>query len=313
MQAVKLTENGKAAGIIQRKTVMQVVSYNIQFGTGRDGQVDLARIADTVRGADLIALQEVERHAKRTAMADQAAVLAGLLDEYYWVYGPGMDLSADVMGPGGLPYHRRRQFGNMLLSKTPILTARNHLLPKMGTLAQFSLQRCALEGVIHSPKGKALRAISVHLSHLSDADREPQVARLLEIHHRAYHEGPGWCGSEVKEAFSEGLEAAPMPREAIIMGDFNFTWRSTLYSRIAGPLSDAYGRMPYRDGLVDTWVATGHREDEGCTCHSGSIADGERIDYCFISSDLLGHLRKAWIDNETVGSDHQPIWTELDL
>ena len=38
---------------------MQIVSYNIQFGTGRDEKVDLARIADTVRGADLIALQEV--------------------------------------------------------------------------------------------------------------------------------------------------------------------------------------------------------------------------------------------------------------
>jgi endonuclease/exonuclease/phosphatase family metal-dependent hydrolase len=292
---------------------MQVVSYNIQFGTGRDGQINLARIADSVRGADLIALQEVERHAKRTAMVDQAAALAGLLEEYYWVYGPGMDLSADVMGPGGLPYHRRRQFGNMLLSKTPILTARNHLLPKMGTLGPFSLQRSALEGVIHSPKGKALRVISVHLSHLSDADREPQVTRLLEIHHRAYHEGPGWCGSEVKEAFSEGIDAAPMPREALITGDFNFTWRSALYSRIAGPMSDAYGRMPYRDGLIDAWVATGHREDEGCTCHSGSIADGERIDYCFVSSDLLGQLRQTWIDNEAVGSDHQPIWTDLDL
>ena len=141
---------------------MQIVSYNIQFGTGRDEKVDLARIADTVRGADLIALQEVERHAKRTGMVDQAAVLTSLLPEYYWVYGPGMDLSADVMGPGGQPFHRRRQFGNMLLSKTPILTARNHLLPKMGTLEQFSLQRCALEGVIH--KGKLrLTAVEVQV------------------------------------------------------------------------------------------------------------------------------------------------------
>ncbi|MGA1652450.1 MAG: endonuclease/exonuclease/phosphatase family protein [Burkholderiaceae bacterium] len=292
---------------------MQIVSYNIQFGTGRDEKVDLARIADTVRGADLIALQEVERHAKRTGMVDQAAVLASLLPEYYWVYGPGMDLSADVMGPGGQPFHRRRQFGNMLLSKTPILTARNHLLPKMGTLEQFSLQRCALEGVIHSPKGKALRAMSVHLSHLSDADREPQVARLLDIHQRAYYEGPGWCGTKVSEAFTEGHEAAPMPREALIMGDFNFSWRSPLYDRIVGPLSDAFGRMPYRDGLIDSWVAAGHREDEGCTCHSGSVADGERIDYCFVSSELSKHLSNAWIDEDSIGSDHQAIWIDMDV
>jgi endonuclease/exonuclease/phosphatase family metal-dependent hydrolase len=43
---------------------MQFVSYNIQYGTGRDKQVDLARIADAVRGADVIALQEVERYAQ---------------------------------------------------------------------------------------------------------------------------------------------------------------------------------------------------------------------------------------------------------
>ena len=41
---------------------MQFASYNIQFGFGKDGKNDLARIAGEVRGADVIALQEVERH-----------------------------------------------------------------------------------------------------------------------------------------------------------------------------------------------------------------------------------------------------------
>ena len=41
---------------------MRFVSYNIQYGKGRDGRFDLARIADAVRAADVIALQEVERY-----------------------------------------------------------------------------------------------------------------------------------------------------------------------------------------------------------------------------------------------------------
>eukprot|EP01030_Chromulinospumella_sphaerica_P031480 gene31480-32107_t len=40
---------------------VKFVSYNIQYGTGRDNVVDLARIARAVQGADVIALQEVER------------------------------------------------------------------------------------------------------------------------------------------------------------------------------------------------------------------------------------------------------------
>ena len=75
---------------------MRFASYNIQYATGRDGRVDLARIARAVAGADLIALQEVERFAARTGLADQAAEIAALLPDYYWCYGPGMDLDASV-------------------------------------------------------------------------------------------------------------------------------------------------------------------------------------------------------------------------
>jgi endonuclease/exonuclease/phosphatase family metal-dependent hydrolase len=107
----------------------------------------------------VIALQEVERFSQRTGLQDQPARLAELLPGYHWVYGPGMDLSADVVAPDGRVTQQRRQFGNMLLCKTPILTARNHLLPKLGTLVQFSLQRCALEGVVVSAgPGRRARA-----------------------------------------------------------------------------------------------------------------------------------------------------------
>jgi len=40
---------------------MRVVTYNMRFGWGLDGRVDLERIVNSVRDADIIALQEVER------------------------------------------------------------------------------------------------------------------------------------------------------------------------------------------------------------------------------------------------------------
>ncbi len=40
---------------------MKLVTYNIQFGRGKYDRFDLARIAKAVNGADIIAMQEVER------------------------------------------------------------------------------------------------------------------------------------------------------------------------------------------------------------------------------------------------------------
>ena len=58
---------------------MIFVSYNIQWGTGKDGRVDLARIAGEIGAADVIALQEVDRFWTRSRMTDQAAEFAALL------------------------------------------------------------------------------------------------------------------------------------------------------------------------------------------------------------------------------------------
>ncbi len=50
---------------------MKIVTYNIKFGLGKDGRFDLERIASEVDGADIIALQEVERHWQRSGNDDQ--------------------------------------------------------------------------------------------------------------------------------------------------------------------------------------------------------------------------------------------------
>jgi endonuclease/exonuclease/phosphatase family metal-dependent hydrolase len=100
----------------------------------------------------------------------------------------------------------------------------------------------------------------------------------------------------------------PMPADAILMGDFNFDSNAPEYDRIVGPLSPQYGRLHRSTGFVDAWVAAGHRENEGAT-----IPSGRRIDYCFLSAALAARVRTCWIDTEAVGSDHQPLWVEVDM
>ena len=110
---------------------MRVVTYNIRFGWGLDGRVDLERIADGVRDADIIALQEVERFWLRSGMTDQPAELATLLNDYHWVYGPAFDVDASERGTDGRIDNRRRQFGTMVLARWLIQTSRLLVFPDL--------------------------------------------------------------------------------------------------------------------------------------------------------------------------------------
>ena len=288
---------------------MKLVTYNIQYGLGRDGRYDLARIAAEVADADIIALQEVERHWQRSGNVDAPAVLAASLPRHHWVYGANLDMDASYRDAAGHLVNRRRQFGTMILSRTPIVSSRNHLLPKYATLTQHSIQQGALEAVIETPDAGPLRLYSLHLSHLSGATRMPQVEALLDIHARAPGEGGAWCGGhpEPGAGWTEG-EMPPMPAAAILLGDFNFDWNAPEYDRIVGPLSPGYGLLNRSTGFVEAWIAAGHREAEGAT-----IPAGRRIDYCFVSASLADRVTSAWIDVDAVGSDHFPLWVDMDL
>jgi len=288
---------------------MKFVTYNIQYGLGKDGRYDLARIAREVADADVIALQEVERHWQRSGGVDGPAVLASHLPEHHWVYGANLDMDASYRDAAGRLVNRRRQFGTMILSHSAIVSSRNHLLPKYGTLMQHSIQQGALEAVIVTTNARPLRIYSVHLSHLSPGTRLPQIEALLDIHVRAPLEGGAWCGGhpDPGAGWTEG-GMPPMPAEAVLLGDFNFEASSPEYDVIVGPRSARYGRLNRFGGFVDAWVAAGHREGDGAT-----IGSGGRIDFCFVSSALCGHVRSCHIDAAAEGSDHQPLWVDIDV
>lgn len=292
---------------------MKLVSYNIQYGRGRDGVFDLERIVGEVAGADIIALQEVERFWQRSGMRDQPREIADLLRDYYWIYGAGVDLNCDAdvgAGINGDSRNRRRQFGNMLLSRQPILSSRNHLLPKYGSLGPMSIQRSALEGVIETA-GRLLRVYSLHLTHLSAETRMPQLERLLAIHERAPVEGGALSGAGLKEEWTHDGMPPALPGEAIFMGDFNMEPDSEEYARMTGPVSPYGGRITNPHGFVDAWVAAGNDEGEGVTADIDGR--GVRLDYCFVSASMIDAIRAARIDGDAVGSDHQPLWVDIDL
>ncbi|MGH9037781.1 MAG: endonuclease/exonuclease/phosphatase family protein, partial [Acidimicrobiia bacterium] len=57
---------------------MRIVTFNVKHGTGGDGRIDNRLLADTCTGleADILALQEVDRRATRSGLADQVRRVA---------------------------------------------------------------------------------------------------------------------------------------------------------------------------------------------------------------------------------------------
>jgi endonuclease/exonuclease/phosphatase family metal-dependent hydrolase len=280
---------------------MRVVSYNIQYSLGRDGVYDLARTVDAVRDADVICLQEVDRHWPRTAMADQAADIAALLPDRYWVFGPMLDIDASTVDADGRVHNVRRQYGQMVISRYPIVSSRTFPLPMLHTGPLANAWCCALETVIDTPEGP-VRVVNVHLTDISELNRMTQVSDLVRRLHEGPIEGGARCGTSADPAEREHWLYAdlPMPYAAIVCGDFNDEPHS--------PVLDVMNRAGYRD----TWSHATARTPSEITFRA-DIGQGAhydlRIDFILVNDGV--DVIDAEIDGDCEASDHQPVWATL--
>ena len=83
------------------------------------------------------------------------------------------------------------------------------------------------------------------------------------------------------------------------------------YERFVGPMSRYGGRITNPEGFVDAWVEAGNAVDAEPTAEVNDRP--VRLDYCFVSAGLKDRIRAVRVDRDAVGSDHQPVWTEIDL
>ncbi|BCG78436.1 endonuclease/exonuclease/phosphatase family protein [Mesorhizobium sp. 113-3-3] len=293
---------------------MKLVSYNIQYGFGSDGRYDLSRVVRIVDGADIIALQEVERHWQRSHFDDQPELLSRLLPGYHWVYGPAFDMDASELRDGRL-ISRRRQFGTMVLSKLPIVWSRLHALPMRRTLRPLNTRNAALECMIRTQAGP-VRVLSLHLAHIAAEERLEQIDYLLAEHRRAPSEGGPWSGidDEPSRNWTSGETEPENPLAAIWMGDFNMEPGSAEYRRIVG--STPYHRgAAYLDGFVDAAAVAIEPADDFHTHEK--IIDGRlakrRLDHCFVGGMFAGRVRSVASDIGEVASDHFPVRIDIDL
>ena len=121
-----------------------------------------------------------------------------------------------------------------------------------------------------------------------------QALAVYGIHMGLSHEDRISQSNEVIERLAN--ETMPF----IIMGDFN-TWpNETIYSNLTGIIHDA-------------WILTGHELNGPPTYTFDSAAPYERIDYIFVSDELVPSVISCDVMTGQLGSDHLPVWAELNI
>ena len=296
---------------------MLVSTYNIQWGKGRDGVVDLTRIAQTVAEADVIGLQEVERNWREMEHADQVQRLVELFPDRQVFFAPSVDIDGSS-GEGGRVKGRRRQYGLLVISRWPVLTARTYPLPSYPVHGHLNDSSVLLETVIGHPTAP-FRFYVTHLNYVSERQRLLQSRLILDIVADAPVQGgpitgPGVPASEYgADWIAVQKEDVPsMPRPAILLGDFNMMPNSPEYAVLAGPVGPDYGRLAEQGLFADALTLTGVNENAGITYPANGIEQAKRIDHIFVTLELAGLVRRAWIDEAADASDHQPVFAELD-
>jgi len=142
----------------------RVMTYNIHHGEGLDGKVDLQRIADLIKReqADIVALQEVDKGAQRTARRDCPAELAALT-------GLSCVFSNNYHFQGG-------EYGNAVLTRFPIKRWTNLHYKMLRPGEQRGLLQVVLE-----VRGRELVFLDTHAdARGDDTERLANVADLLE-------------------------------------------------------------------------------------------------------------------------------------
>jgi len=168
---------------------VRVVTFNVKFGSAGDGRADNRLLAETCAGlkADILALQEVDRRATRSGLADQVRLVAR---------ATGMSAAFGEAARRG-PF---RRYGNVLLGRGALSDVETLALsrPEEGEFRVAVLARVTLESGVGGIAGDGDGTVSVAATHLSFRKGE---------------------GAAQLDAVVEALGRRPLPR--VLLGDLN--------------------------------------------------------------------------------------------
>ncbi|MBI4557930.1 MAG: endonuclease/exonuclease/phosphatase family protein [Candidatus Hydrogenedentes bacterium] len=178
-------------------TKFRVLTYNIHHGEGRDGKVDLDRLAGVIKSAqaDIVCLQEVDRNVPRSGKLDIPAELAKKLNMPA-IFEPNLKLD------GG-------DYGNAILTRLEVIRHENIRLPT----PQGAEPRGCLRATVLIA-GQPVEVFNTHLS-LWPTQRKEQIAAILSH-----------VGSEPTVMVGDWNETTDAPGVRMLMSQFRDTWNA---------------------------------------------------------------------------------------
>ncbi len=178
---------------------LNAMSYNtLHCCDWKRGVIDYDKIAGVVRGADIVGLNEMRGLGPRDDYEAQAEILAGKLGVHAY-------FAMAIRLHGGNPY------GNALLSRFPILSARSVLIPDppAESCDQYRETRCVLDATLDA--GRPLRVLVTHFG-LNASEQKNAVDTILSL-----------------------LDDTP----TILMGDLNVTPDNPLLAPLRARMTDS--------------------------------------------------------------------------
>lgn len=277
-----------------------ILSWNIQYGRGVDGRIDFDRIAAVVRAmgeADVLCLQEIAdgfAELDGGAGADQAAEVARRFPDFHPVFRPALEWFDGSA--------KARRFGNIILSRLPVLEVEAHHLPRPADGGVTHMRRNVVVVVVATDRGP-LRICTTHLEYYSQAQREAQAQRMREL------EGEFADGDATPPKTKAATYAGrPAPIGTVWCGDFNFPPEAPIHAAIQRPTASGAR-------LLDAWRVLHPERPHEPTC---GIHDRKQWpqgpharDFFFISSRLAPYVAAMRTDTITDASDHQPVLLTL--
>lgn len=253
---------------------MKVLTYNIHQWEGRDGRLDVERLARVIEasGAAIVSLNEVlhpvyTSFSQREPLAELAEALG-----MHWAFGESDRIVSRPRWWGPI--------GNAVLSRFPIMSDKNHYLPKL----PMTQGRNLLSAEIVAGSGRPFTIYSTHLDHAFEGTRLWQMRGIMDR--------------------LRGNGRAPH----LLMGDFNTHTPSTPDGHWFTP---PVVRLLRNRGYIDAFAAAGH----GTPVTFNHRLPLFRIDYIFVPDLLAKHLvscRTMAGGLVESASDHRPVLAELD-
>ena len=282
---------------------MIIASWNIQNGKGVDNVLSLDRISNVITelcDPDVICLQEVSRNLPLSGTddaPDQIAQLSELFPGFDVIFGVAVEASANGARP-------RWQFGNVTLTRLPVLSVFHHSLPQPAEPGVKHMPRQATEVTVMAPRG-AVRTINTHLEFHSARQRKAQIERLRSIHEETLENVARPPAYEPAGPY----QVVDRPIDCVMCGDFNMGMDFPEFTTMTAP------QPPSDTVLLDAWPIVHGDKKRAPTCgvhdHKQWPQGPHCRDFFFVNEGLAPAVQELRVDTVTNASDHQPLMLRL--